>query len=164
MGDVFGREMGKPIRDRQALGCGYVVIVGERYSSTPTSPTEPLAASSFSGAHLQRLAGVSAEEYERRADRVNLLGGSADDGPWDPREAELCMQRLLPLLQHRRVLLLGRRVSAAFKIFAPWFDEVRCYNTEFYCVPHPSGMNRWWNNRRNSEIAREFLSWALSGR
>lgn len=161
--EIFGREMGLPIRDRQERGCGFVVIIGERYSSPPTEPTEPLAASSYSGERLRSLADLSSEEYERRADRANLLPGSGQD-EWDMMAARQRAAEFISLLQHRFVILLGRKVASAFGIFSQWFEETRSYSAEYYVMPHPSGMNRWWNTPRNMEQAREFMSWALSGR
>lgn len=158
--EIFGREMGLPIRDRQASGCGYVVIIDERFSSN-MALVEPLATSTYSGGFLASLSGLSGSEYEKRADRANLVDHYDE---WDMTIARVNAAKLIPKLQHRRVILLGRKVSSAFGIFSRWFTETRCYNSEYYVIPHPSGSNRWWGDPRNVQMAREFMEWALSGR
>lgn len=160
--EIYGREMGLPIRDRQALGCGYVVIIDEMFSSVPSEPTEPLSAATKSGEFLATLSGLSTSEFERRADRANLV-----PPPYSLESIEYNRQRaaaFIQMLQHRRVILLGRNVSSAFGIFSRWFTETRCYNGEYYVMPHPNSMKRWWGDPRNKVMAQEFLSWALSGR
>lgn len=68
------------------------------------------------------------------------------------------------------VLLAGRRVSAAFEFHvhhrgADYFDEVEVnLPCPVFLVPHPSGVNRWWNEPENRRRARDFLvSLALEG-
>lgn len=62
------------------------------------------------------------------------------------------------------VLLAGLRVSRAFGIDGRggYFNAlgsllVGGVETSLVIVPHPSGVNRWWNAEGNRERAREFL-------
>ena len=63
-------------------------------------------------------------------------------------------------LRGRTVLLVGKNVARAFRIndaeYFEWTSEgpgERCV-----VVPHPSGINRWWNKTSNRERARLFFS------
>lgn len=60
------------------------------------------------------------------------------------------------------VLLVGRNVADAFGALTSWdwfewfkFRDDR--QTEFAIVPHPSGLNRWWNEPKNAARARAFF-------
>lgn len=63
------------------------------------------------------------------------------------------------------VVLLGKRVAKAWGLDgAPWFvphgsDAIFDYRSSFYTyvVPHPSGLNRWWNNGKNRRASRRFF-------
>ena len=60
------------------------------------------------------------------------------------------------------VLYAGRRVAAAFDIHPhheglDYFEGVAYLDKPTYMVPHPSGVNRWWNERTNRERACDFL-------
>ena len=58
----------------------------------------------------------------------------------------------------RTVLLLGRRVQAAFSAPpAEPFSEWLTGGTKFWRVPHPSGRNLWYNERANQEKVGDFL-------
>lgn len=46
------------------------------------------------------------------------------------------------------IILLGRRVQRAFGLEQqePLTTIVRGSGTTILCLPHPSGLNRWWND------------------
>lgn len=144
----------QPLLDRMVRGNGLVVLVGEA-PGAPGYP-EPLPPCSRVGRKLANLANLSEERYARAFDRVNVFDRPMQG--WDAREAQDRARRIIDLVRHRRVVLLGRRVARAFRISAEWFEEVRCWNTEWYVMPHPSGRNLWYNDPRNTKEAREFLS------
>ncbi len=59
-----------------------------------------------------------------------------------------------------KVLLAGKRVARAFRLGSPtYFEETRVEGIDVpvVVVPHPSGVNRWWNDRGNAADARKFL-------
>jgi len=58
--------------------------------------------------------------------------------------------------QYDAVFLAGKRVAKAFGVEAEYFDKVEG-DTPIYVVPHPSGINTWWNDPCNRERARQFL-------
>lgn len=61
-------------------------------------------------------------------------------------------------LGRRIVVLGGRRVASAFGLATlDYFKPVRLFGVEFILAPHPSGVNRWWNNPGNRTRARIWI-------
>lgn len=91
-------------------------------------------------------------------------------------ELEAGAGALRPFLAGRRALLLGRRVVSAFGLSelepldwkvidcgrgAGW-NRASSPTAQVAFLPHPSGRNRWYNEQRNTDAAREFLRRLLS--
>lgn len=58
----------------------------------------------------------------------------------------------------RVVLLLGHRVATAFGAANVYFMEQHVgTRAKVYVLPHPSGVNRWWNEPANLNTMREFM-------
>jgi hypothetical protein len=57
---------------------------------------------------------------------------------------------------------MGRGVSSAFGHHrtVPFLEQFRCWDGDYdyIIVPHPSGVNQFYNNRDNIARARELLS------
>jgi hypothetical protein len=113
--------------------------------------------------------GISREEYLRRFKRVNLLDsypGSAGKG--DRFDFHRGRQRAEDLLDewadcdYHTIVLLGWNVHACFAKYCfhiqSYFECDYFGNLTFYVHPHPSGLNRWWNDSNNVEAARRFWS------
>jgi uracil DNA glycosylase superfamily protein len=164
-----------------------ILLIGEApgKSGRPMAP----ALEGRAGRRLARLMGVSEEIYLRITDRVNLLPrwtGARDDTPWPAAQARRAAVRMIrsQLLDQRAgVVLLGRRVAAAFGVEPdlPWAtpafvrpaldrDLRACQDLGLltswivaleraYVMPHPSGASRWWNSRRN----RQYANWWWCG-
>jgi hypothetical protein len=84
----------------------------------------------------------------------------ADDLPGAARE-ELNENalRMKPLLRHRLVVGVGLEVAVAFGFpTTRWFDHLhnKAYQFIFNATPHPSGLNRWWNESSNVEQAEHY--------
>lgn len=115
-----------------------------------------------SGARLARLCGLTLEEYADTFARVNLLqdfpgkdGRPGTGDRWDPGGARTAWWNLVPELDGRRVIMLGRRVagSLAGADAAPWwvwlpYEAIGRQTVlfTFAVVPHPSGISRWWQS------------------
>lgn len=153
-----------------------LLLVGEAPSRTG-DPTKPLTGRV--GRRLAALAGLSTFQYLRRTERMNLLDrwpGSAGKGSAFPLvEARSAAWKKLSAFVGRRVVLVGRRVADALDLDDPYLGPWRCVvlddggnsppaSRAFLCavIPHPSGVNRWWNDPKNTRSARAFLRSALS--
>lgn len=64
------------------------------------------------------------------------------------------------------IMIAGKRLASAVGLTVKnYFERVRLpdkyvdlesYDVECCMIPHPSGVNTWWNDRRNRSLARQF--------
>ncbi len=117
-------------------------------------PLEGGASRKFAG-----LAGVSEDEFWRLFRTRNVLprfpgkNGKGDAFPIDEARRRAASMRF----RAGRVILLGQGVARAFGVRAPPLTWRRVGRREFAVVPHPSGVNRWWNDPKNVRRAKRFL-------
>jgi len=127
-----------------------------------------------SGRRLEQIAGVG--DLRGSARCVNLLGryhGKNGKGDCFPRGDASRAARLMRFGKARVVVLLGKNVYRAFMDGAT-FSVGACppRRAEYFrwfviwkggrwvdavVVPHPSGVNRWWNDVGNRARAEKFL-------
>lgn len=151
---------------RSHVDLGHPVLVGEAPGPTG-DPSKPLTGRV--GRRLAELAGVAfPAAFIRRFGRVNLLdswpgadagGGSLFDAEGGARAAEALLR---VVTRSTRLVLLGRRVAAAFALpdDMEWFRWSRLAAAPAPLVvvaPHPSASSRWWNEPANVEAARLFF-------
>lgn len=132
-----------------------VLLVGESnpYGVDPRYALYPAPAGS-AGAHLCRgILGMTAYEYLRTFERVNLLTGPKWSAPWARQAAEALTAK------HR--VLLGARVAAAhgleFKPFTTARDPAWDGGWLAVVLPHPSGRSRLWNDKGAADHARRLV-------
>lgn len=143
-----------------------ILIVGQGPSKSGVGKM-PLDGDKGSGAKLAELAGVTAEQLHEKAECINLLTewyGSNGKGDKFPMEfAKENAASLKPLFaQYKHVILLGSNVAAAFGYKSKtlhWFGK----DPLIAIVPHPSGVNRHWNDPANVEHAKLFLTPLFGG-
>ena len=125
------------------------------------------------GARLVGLAGVAEGEFLRRVDTVNLLAawpGRAGKGDLFPaaaaRRGVMRLMRLGDFWARGRIILVGFGVARAFGIE----DEAPCFwfrgwrpRQRVAIIPHPSGVNGWYNVAENEAMVRKFLSNMIGG-
>jgi hypothetical protein len=102
------------------------------------------------------------EDFLTHFERVNLLQVRQDTkekGFEFDRAAAIIAGRILVerVKPGQIVLLLGKRVADAIGVVNDYFMPCVVNNVEFYVLPHPSGVNRWWNNPDNLKQACAFL-------
>lgn len=132
-----------------------------------TDPDVPL--SGRCGARLAELCGLSLDEFLASFRRVNLIErfpGKQSKGDRFP--IDLARRGAIELLMTgvftgAKVVLLGDNVARAFGWTPGNFSPLRFYpcgvtHHGIAVCPHPSGVNRWWNNQRNVYRARGFWS------
>ena len=111
-------------------------VPGRDHSQAPSRASEPgLPLSRASGRRLAALLSLSEPRLRAAFELVNLLPS------WPGRVA----------------VLLGGNVAAAFRHRGPpltwrWAGGAPCLR-----FPHPSGVNRWWNDAGNARAARRVL-------
>lgn len=105
--------------------------------------------------------GVSRGEYRRRLDFRNVL----DSRSWDPVAARANAHALESAWEGRRVVLLGRAVLGVLWLTPPasvalWRSERGCT----WCwLPHPSGLNREYNDPLLRRVAGLLLEDLIYG-
>lgn len=158
----------------------WYALVGEAPSSS-TDGEPPF--SGRSGRRLAELIGIRFEdlpcffELHNLFDRYPGSNGKGSDFPLDlarDRARELAPKLVPHALPYRRVILAGHRVAQAFGLGTPdptgndlmtWVSSVpRLTAPElaerdfiYAVVPHPSGVNQWWNEPGNVQRAARFL-------
>lgn len=131
------------------------VLIGQ--APGPSGIDDPLG-----GACGRRLSNLLGHDVSRFARRVNLLKkfpgkqGKGDAFPMD--EARASAARFEFADDECCGLLVGKRVAAAFGLRADYFMWCIRPDGRVVCaVPHPSGINRWWNDSSNMDRARQFF-------
>lgn len=137
-----------------------LVIVGE----APTTRASIVDLTGMTSRRLVGLSGLTREVFVQVAARINLvespqpmIGGGRG---FDRVAGRIRAAELTRRFTGRRLMLLGRRVSSSFGLdgeYLSW-ELVRPWATLFCVVPHPSGMNRWWNTPENRFRAGVFLA------
>ncbi len=121
---------------------------------------EPIAGAV--GRRLAAWSGLSFEDFARAFDRVNVLDawpGSAGKGS----KFTLDVARSRAVAVRRRftrgrvVVMLGQRVPRAFNVMASYFDPIAVGGARVFVVPHPSGINRWYNDADNVATMAAFM-------
>jgi uracil-DNA glycosylase len=142
-------------KEEEAPKKSTAIIVGE----APNSSGER-AYDTKSGVRMLDLIG---ESELLAPDWVNLF--DAVPARWRPARARRAAAAVA--MQPGGVLiLLGMRVARAFRIEDPvaleWYIDPSHVHP-MVVFPHPSGLNRWWNDPEKTEDARKLLQGIVSG-
>ncbi len=123
--------------------------------------------------YLLRLTGWDQYTYRTSFEFANLVdrwhGKMGKGDAFDLDEAKWKRNLMLwsGQLADRKVIFWGRQVAAVFGLFGPEYQFLRWYDGHYptcddarirvAILPHPSGINDWWNRVQNRAAAREFL-------
>jgi hypothetical protein len=109
-----------------------------------------------SGGTRRRLASLFEVSENEMMDAVLWLNLWEYPGTRPERYVRLVEESAEPL---DAVVLLGRRVQRAFGLERQeaLSTIVRSSGTTILCLPHPSGLNRWWNDPAHVREATEAL-------
>jgi hypothetical protein len=128
-------------------------------------PSKPLAGPN--GQRIARLAGMSYGELiacRRKHLNRDYIGKRGKGKAFDQAKGNVNAADILMDWRVERIVLLGKNVARCFGFRdLPFLAEIRIYGRRFLIFPHPSGVNRWWNERRNERRARQLLQRFLRG-
>src|SRR5215510_812581 len=127
-------------------------------------PSKPLAGPN--GQKIARLAGMSYDELVacRRRHLNTYRGKHGKADAFDRAKGKVTAADVLLDWRVERIVLLGKNVARCFGFRdLPFLAEIRVYGRRFLLCPHPSGRNRWWNERQNERRARQLLQRFLRG-
>lgn len=115
-----------------------------------------------SGARLAEIIGVSHQRLGELFIVRNLLEHPVV-GPFPISDGRAAAQEILETLRGR-IVLCGRNVCRSFNVPGlPWCRWLRRGDVELASIPHPSGLNRFYNNHSNRLRVRRFLRRAMKG-
>lgn len=114
------------------------------------------------GESLARLAGVERLLLYSRCERRNLnarFNGKVGKGDvFNLAEGKETAARIFHETAATRIVLLGRQVAACFGFRDAEFCKVYDRGGKrFLILPHPSGINTWWNEPGNKKLAEAAL-------
>ena len=136
------------------------LVIGQ----APGRPTDAGYLSPFEGPCGERLAsllGIKWRHFMTMVERANLIQewpGKSGRGDKFPRARGTISALAMVMrgqLDNRKVVLLGKEVARCFGLADMRYLETRTDNQEggiessVFLLPHPSGVNRWWNSKRN---------------
>lgn len=102
----------------------------------------------------ERVPHVSRHDYMRRFERVNLCYGG-----WDDVKARQAADLLKKKWSNRLVVLLGSPVREAFGLpFPRGVEPIVVGTNTYFCLPHPSGRCRWYNDEVNRARAADLMT------
>lgn len=136
------------------------LVIGQ----APGRPTEKGYLSPFEGpcgVRLASLLGVEWHHFVCMFDRVNLVQewpGKSGRGDRFPRARGTISAQEMTLngaLDNRKTVFLGKEVARCFGFSTMTYLEVLTGEPglEMLLLPHPSGVNRWWNDPKNVRLA-----------
>lgn len=132
-----------------------LLIIG--VAPSKTTQGRPAFIGSSSGARLEALLGLQPGELGRIADTANLCStfpGSKELGDVEPPHDTLeAAAADLDLQGYERAVLCGDAVRRAFGVKDEYLSIVEIRGVPTLVLPHPSGINRWWNDPANVRAA-----------
>lgn len=144
-----------------------LVIVGEAPAGAGTEVLPALEG--LVGRRLAKMMGVSDEVYFANTIRKNIFETPDEGKPWEHHEAYVRALRMMGAMPvNARIVLLGKKVATAFKVVNlpeyEWHSAVRIWSGDTLWlahIPHPSGLNRKYNDPADRERASAFLREAI---
>lgn len=126
-----------------------------------TSGRQPF--SGTCGSRIAALAGISHEHLYHYFDAASLIGYWPADVP--SRLVSTVSREMI--VAHERVIFVGRAVASCFGLrrLRPLVWQETMHNGSTFdaaVLPHPSGLNRWYNDPAHAAAARAFLRDAIS--
>jgi uracil-DNA glycosylase len=144
-----------------------MVFIGQQPGSYEDEGTVLPVRPGSTGQRLAQMMGITPEAFAENFIRMNVSAHYEPDG-FEAAYHRIEMDNILPLLEGRRVVLLGPQVAEAFAIprdqysWAEWFDHPTAHIL-MAVIPHPSGLNRLYNNPEIHNMISTFLDgcWAM---
>lgn len=169
------------LRELQAWPYPKILIVGQQPNSNdPEDPLSPDHAM-WAGYRLMQLSGLDPASYRKTFHRININYENEGKFTASVRQKNSAIEIWNTLKKDDTLIILGTAVEKCFKglidsrlepcVKTPsWkplqypyvkpgdsFYTVRESWSDIYLIPHPSGLNRWWNDPSNTMLASNTL-------
>lgn len=125
--------------------------------------SQRLALTGVLGNKVAALLGMTRAEFIRKYRRLNLNdrwnGKNGRGDAFDEEAGRAAAVELLADCHAARMVLLGQNVARCFGLehHAPLSTGLFMNGIQFFLLPHPSGINRWWNEPKNARAAQKKL-------
>ena len=152
------------MRKQKKIETQKIGLVGQA-PSRRGDPRRPLAGPN--GRKIAQLGGMSYDELiacRRKHLNTQYNGKPGKRDVFDEVQGNIKAANVLLDWRVERIVLLGKNVAHCFGFRdVPFLAEISLYGRSFLIFPHPSRVNRWWNERRNEQRARQLLQRFLRG-
>lgn len=145
-----------------------VLLIGQAPGRT-ADPDAVALISKTGRCRLAELAGIPANEFLELIETRNIFSeytgtrpptraGKKSRGDQFDRVQAMANAAQLPI-EGRRVVFMGRAVARAFgHTRVTYFEPLPNTRAQAaWCAPHPSGLNRWWNDPQHRADAQTFF-------
>lgn len=158
-----------------------ILVVGQQPNSN--DPEDPLSPDDkmWAGYRVMSLAGLNPQSYRDTFHRVNINYENEGKFTVSVAQRNRAIDIFKIVKKNDTLIILGTAVEKCFKGFfdsrlepcirttmwkalehpylAPGdqFYTVREHWADVYLIPHPSGLNRWWNDPSNTLLATQTL-------
>lgn len=148
---------------------GKLLIVGQQPQSNdkndPLSPDNPM----WSGYRLMQMAGLTAQEYRDVFERININYEAEKTFRTSSLQKARAVEIYKTLHPEDTLIILGSGVLKCFRGLVGDLEPCELYCTRYgprgaekqghsvIMIPHPSGLNRWYNDPSNTARAAACL-------
>ena len=144
-----------------------LVIVGEAPAGVGREALPALEG--LVGRRLAKRMGLTDDQFREMVVRKNIFETPDEGKHWNAQTAYLRAMKLMSVMpRNANVVVLGKKAATAFKIVNlpqyAWHSAVRILSGDalrLAHIPHPSGLNRRYNDPAELERASRFLREAL---
>jgi hypothetical protein len=132
-----------------------LTVCGTKPNPSLWAPGRTPLVDSRSEKRLVELAEVSLETWRTAVRYDNLYASPDDVVKLMPREEVRRVLNAARSFGHAEVIFLGSPARATVR-GAAWHTWYGTGEIDIAFSPHPSGLNRWWNDPHNTREARDF--------
>ena len=132
-----------------------IVLIGQAPSRTG-KPSRPLAS-----AKLAAICGLTTGQYLKKFRRLNVFniwpGKNGKGDAFPLARARTRAARLAKNLICGQTVFVGIKTAEAFSFKSAPLRWRKFNGGKAAILPHPSGINRWWNDPDNKKRAKRFM-------
>lgn len=137
---------------------GLLILIGEAPGPKNHGALQPLfPRQGTAGGRLHAMSGLSVGDYVHGTARMNLVQRCPEKG-YPSEEAKQRADIIKSLLDPDDVVICcGMRVAKMMGLEKKFFEQQELAVTPAYVIPHPSGLNRVYNDVANVERVRKIF-------
>lgn len=151
------------LEDLESYPYPKILIVGQQPNSN--DPEDPLSPDDkmWAGYRVMSLAGLNPQSYRDTFHRVNINYENEGKFTTSVRQKNRAIDIWKCVKKGDTLIILGTAVEKCFTGLLERMEPCKPYDVRragiatAYLIPHPSGLNRWWNDPSNTLLATQTL-------